>query len=288
MGVIVVLALLLVNVVVFEAKKCDSQRWNVIFGTLGLDDIEDTFMYVINSGDVRELCKGSIKTYPSLQLIVLNKCNITYIETGTFDDVGEISVELEGNKLTGISNGVFNGTQISSVNLRNNEISTIEPTAFNNMPNLQTILLDNNKIVLWRNEWFKNTPKLNTIIFSSNLLENLPEDAFKNFQQTRNLTVLLDGNKIKNIHEKSFHGLGEVMKINLARNELATLPQVAFSVQILDLQENNFTCFTNLQNVKIVKLQKNPLSEDCVEKLQKYAKNSGVRIYLSDDPFSYK
>lgn len=292
----VVLAfILLLYMDFFAAQNCDSQRRNIIFETLREQDVEDTVMYVIEFVDIRELCKGSIKMYPSLQTIVLNRDNISYIEPGTFDNIREIGVDLERNKLTKINNGIFNGTQISSVNLQNNEIRTIEANAFDNMPNLLTIILTDNEITVWNNEWFKNTPKLTTIIFSSNSIENLPEDAFKNLRTNKNLTLLFDGNKIKDIHERSFTGLEEVIEINLARNELKTFPLQTFSgfdTEILNLQQNILECLSeeqlaNLQNVKRVKFQNNPLREDCVQTIQKHAKAAGMHVYLSDDPFSY-
>lgn len=288
--------LLLFCLCLAEAQNCDPTPWDDVYKRLGLDEVEDTFMYVAQSGSIQQICKGNIKTFPSLQLIVVNGGNINYIETGAFESVGEISIDLEGNKLTEVNTGIFTGTQITSVNLKRNQIRTIHSNAFDNMPNLQTVLLANNKITRWNNEWFKNTPKLSTIIFSSNLIESLPEDAFKNVKSNRNLTVLLDGNKIKNIHLKSFHGLENAAKINLASNELDdTLPQQlfdGFNARVLDLQENKFRCFSegrirSLRNVSVVKLQRNPLSTECRQQIEKGAEIVGIRVVLSDDPFSF-
>lgn len=275
-----------------DVQNCDPTQWNTISKTLGLDEIEDSLMYVINSGDIRQLCKGSIKTLPSLQLIALNRGNISYIEPGTFNSVSEVSVELEGNKLKEVINGVFNGTQISSVNLESNEITAIESCAFDDMPNLQTVILDNNKIAFWNNEWFKNTPKLTTILFATNSIEYLPADAFKNVCQNKNPTLIFEGNKIKSLHERCFNCLESVAKINLARNELQIIPLQVFNIvlkiRILDLKQNKIDCLSvNLKNVDIIKLQGNPFTEICKTKIVEYSKENGVKLYLSDDPFSY-
>lgn len=291
----ITLITLLLTISAHETKKCDPQPWNLIFQALGLDKLEDTVLYAIDSSDIRQLCKGNIKTFPSLELIFINHANISFIEAGTFDDVSDIAVDLEDNKLSEVVVGVFNGTQISSVSLKSNEIRTIERGAFDDMPNLETVILGNNKISVWNNEWFKNTPKLTIVIFSSNLIETLPEDTLKNLHHTKNLTIAFDGNKIKSVNERSFIGVEEVEKINLATNELENFPPQVFpaKIKILDLKENKLQCLSEEQirgfrGVFAVKLQKNPFTEVCKTNIVKYSNENGVKVYLSEDPFSYK
>lgn len=285
---------LLLAVSVQEAKKCDPQPYNSVYQELGIDKLEDTVVYAIDFSDIRQLCKATIKTFPSLQLIIINNANISFIEGGTFDDVGDIAMDLDNNELTAIVVGVFNGTQISGVSLMRNEISTIERGAFDDMPNLEAVNLDYNKISVWNNEWFKNTPKLTILLFSSNLIETLPEDTLRNFHHTKNLTIAFDCNKIKSINERSFIGVEEVAKINLARNELENFPPQVFpaKIKLLDLTENKLQCLSEEQimgfrGVVGVTLQKNPFTEACKTNIVKYSNKNGVKVYLAD-PFSYK
>lgn len=284
---------LLFLAVTTQAKQCNPQRFSDVLKT----KIQDPSLCIIESADIRELCKESFKTFPNLQFIVLRQTNISYIEPGTFNNIADISLELEQNALTEIIAGIFNGTQITSISLQNNQISTIENNAFDNMPNLLTVLLNNNRIAFWNNEWFQNTPKLNTILISSNLIENLQADTLKNFQQSKNLSVLFDGNKIKSIDEKAFNGLKDVTKISLARNELETFPPQTFTgfekLKILDLKGNQFQCLSQeqirtLRNIEFIKFQGNPLSDECKETVKKYSKEYNITVFLSDDPFSYK
>lgn len=238
---------LLVSIITFHVTfGCDPQPLNRIKQTLGLTGIEDTFIYVITSSDVRQLCKNSIPTYPSLQMIVLDDNNISYIEAGAFSENEEVAVELQANELREITTGVFNGSKITSLNLKGNKIERIDTEAFDDMEKLETIILDDNKLKIWNEDWFRNTPILGVVIFSSNFIQRLPEAAFKNFQAKSNVSLIFNNNAIEDVHVKALDGIQELAKLNLAGNHLETFPISLFRsvrIRVLDLKETNLNVF---------------------------------------------
>lgn len=198
---------------------------------------------------------GAISGLENLKDLTITSCGIIEIQPGAFQDVTHLSkLNLKENAIKRIKKGVFNSLNITQLFLNKNDISFIDSNAFDDMPNLVKIKLNFNQISIWDSSWFKSTPLLRTVLMRRNSIEEIPENALRNFVTKGNATdgkklpdlkIFLSKNKITKIHPQAFRGIRKIGQLFLDRNNLTVLDKNTFTglehIHLLNLARNNFS-----------------------------------------------
>lgn len=275
-----------------------------IFGdvqtTNGVDGLNEAFVVFISNNDLPELCDDSFDTFPNLQILDLSGNNIEKIEPGAFKNLGnETIVSLELNQLKEIQKGIFNGLKILALNLASNQISSIDSEAFDDMPNLEVINVNINKLKTWNSDWFRGTPNLSKVYFGYNQIEKIPANAFKNIhgeQLGHNGTVdyttlLLAGNQISDVNDAAFVGHKRFGKLIFSSNKIQSISKNLFGgfekIDVIDLKLNEIKCLddeviSSMNCVKTVKMQYNPIEEECALRMASASKRENINLVLLD------
>lgn len=238
-----------------------------------------------------QLCEGSVVDMPMLQSLSMNVLGIEELKPGAFRNVPQLrTLALSVNNITRIPSGVFNNLGLTSLYLSANAISEIAPNAFDNMPGLEKLYLDNNKIHKINGEWFRDTPNIQILGLNLNLIEEIPPHAFKNLDTERNrVTIKLNKNHIKRIHEKAFSGREYGVILQLAHNEIDSFSRQFYNnvknMRVVDLKANRISCISDeilalLVNIPLyVNLDQNPISCECMPRFRSYARSKKEFFY---------
>lgn len=260
--------------------------------TNGLDLLHEAFALYINGQNIPKLCRGSVQNFKNLVVLELINSNISEIEAGAFQDLGQSKVRLDFNKLTVIKCGVFNGLDIVSLSVTENEIRYIESGAFSDMVRLETILLGFNKIKEWNGDWFLNTPRLGMINFSFNEIKELPANGLQNINGKHGefyTNLDLSYNKLTKVSSEAFSGVSYFGNINLSGNNIREISPRLFTdskkIYEINLNKNNITCLFGdelfgLKKVFVVKLKLNPIGSRCGQFIRKFAEEQHMIIQL--------
>ncbi|XP_070848363.1 extracellular matrix protein 2 isoform X1 [Chaetodon trifascialis] len=180
--------------------------------------------------------------------------------------------------------------ELRSLSLEGNNISSIPAEAFNGIPNLEWINLKKNKLTSAGIDAkaFKGLKMLRRLYLDGNLLEAVPSGLPPTLQELK-----ISENKLRGIHENSFHDLSSLVilelegnllsegnvdplafapliqlsYLRLGRNHFRTVPQ-GLPMSLLELYlENNLieeiseTVFNQTQNLNLISLRHNRLDE---------------------------
>lgn len=237
------------------------------------------------------------KAFSSLQNlvdIILEDDGIKEITPGAFYNLPKIyCIRLKNNNVHEIQAGVFSGLSLSELNLVNNSINVVHARAFDDMPNLNIILLTDNNLKQWNSDWFTNSPGLSVIDFSNNCITTLPVKAFKNILGVHSVNglnvttnVYLNSNSLTYIDSAAFEDLEVLGWLYLDRNQLTAIDDSVFAsfrqLDWLKLDYNKLKCVPEkltqlVPNIKYY-LEGNPLSEDCKERYDIKLKNGNAII----------
>lgn len=240
---------------------------------------------------IPQLCEGSVVDMPMLQSLSLNLLGIEEIRPGAFRNVPQLrTLALSVNNITRIPAGVFNHLGLSSLYLSANAISEIAPNAFDDMPGLEKLYLDNNRIKRINGEWFRNTPNIQILALNLNQIEEIPPHSFKNLDTERNrVTIKLQKNRIKRIHDKAFSGTEYGVILQLAHNEIDTFSRQLYNsvknMRVVDLKANQISCISDeilalLVNIPLyVNLDQNPISCECVPRFKSFSRSKKEFFY---------
>ena len=176
--------------------------------------------------------------FPYLQAIRLDGNNIQIIPSMPDFSLVKLKVlNLERNNLTSIPSDLFdskNWTALRSLILKSNSISYLPSNVFSSMylVNLQYICISENSLTLLPDGLFNNPAlqKLKHLDFSYNIISVLHENLF-NCSNLRNLKILsLHGNKIEILPDKLFKNnfLKNLKNINLRSNKINFIPSGFF------------------------------------------------------------
>ncbi|XP_059195236.1 toll-like receptor 21 [Centropristis striata] len=124
---------------------------------------------------------------------------------------------------------------------RYNRILSVNPYAFNNTPNINTLKLNINTIAFLHHKALKGLKRLVTLRLDHNLLTDLFKDTFED--NSNLLTLNLRNNRIDVIFDGTFHNLRNLIILDLGGNKIARFQQSALdglnSLSKLYLDGNN-------------------------------------------------
>jgi Leucine-rich repeat (LRR) protein len=106
--------------------------------------------------------------------------------------------------------------QLTYLDLYGNQIESLPEDVFNDMVNLEILLVSSNKIKLLPPKLLWNMPKLKEFKANRNQIELIPRDFFKNNRELEKL--LIDENKIRRIEVDLSLVLPKLKYLNLEKN----------------------------------------------------------------------
>lgn len=160
----------------------------------------------LNNNGIQFLDTYALRRYTKLQLLDLDKNNLTEIPVGFFDFSPLRFVNLAGNVLTRIDSFTFKPLlQLIDLNLSHNRISYIDPYSFSTTARLEILRLNGNQISTLGSMIFYNLAHLEYLNLSENALSN------ETFAQ--------------NIFQQNFN----LLNLDISHNAITTFPMNIFS-----------------------------------------------------------
>lgn len=230
------------NVVLPESLKIlkmRSNRLNNINGLVHCINLEEAYL------DSNRLSKipEQISNLQKLKQLHLYLNSIDNIHQSVGSIIGLRDIDLSMNKLKKIPFSLSGLTNLSTLFAHSNHISQLPDDIFENLPNLNCILLSNNDFKtlptslgnlksLYRLELSQNllkstsfpefeSVKLNHLDIGYNLIKSIPQQIWK---QDRLVYLCLFSNKIKAIDE-AISNLVNLKKLNISYNQINKLPE---------------------------------------------------------------
>lgn len=227
---------------------------------------------------VTKLANSVFKRLNRIETLSLQFCSIESIEPNAFDGLTGTLKELylDGNQLTFVPTEALDTLRLLRVlSLAQNAIKSLDQTSFSPMlaglarldmsynglravnaqafrhfnRSLETLALQNNEINSYSLRFIEQLGQLRELNLDFNLIARFPASLFTN---SRSLSVLsMQGNSIQFDDTASsvesaeiFSGLTGLVRLNLARNAIKSLPDGLFrplrSLKSLQLDKNNF------------------------------------------------
>ncbi|CAG2115388.1 unnamed protein product, partial [Medioppia subpectinata] len=225
-----------------------------------------TELYLQNNS-VSVLPPGLFNALGQMVLLDLSHNEITshWIGTDTFADlIRLVTLDLAFNRLSRIDAQTFRSQySLEVLQLHHNEIETIADTAFQSLYNLHTLVLSHNRLTRVDSLSLSGLHVLNTLAIDSNKLDFIHPQAFKNITNLMELNVStnrleavpaaintvqflrsldLSYNRIVEIDNASYRGVGQLYGLNLEANQIGNLSKGVFqdlpSLRILNLAKN--------------------------------------------------
>lgn len=106
--------------------------------------------------------------------------------------------------------------KISTLNLWGNNITELEANTFDDLTNMEILILNDNRLKVVHEDLFKKTTKIREIWLRNNLLEVLPEGLFRNNRELQKLFA--SENRLK-IIAIDFVNLPDLRQIDFMRND---------------------------------------------------------------------
>ncbi|XP_063915774.1 leucine-rich repeat and immunoglobulin-like domain-containing nogo receptor-interacting protein 2 [Zophobas morio] len=172
------------------------------------------------------------------------------------------SFEIVNNRLTSVKKRTFANLKVEQISLNNNLIETLENDAFYNLTNLIVLTMSRNLLEVLNPEAFSLLPNLSGLNLRFNRLHTLQTGAFEGISPRTELTVDLNGNRIRTLPDDVFsnHTFGQldlgnnpVKKIAASFCEGCSMEKIYLSCDYLTLED--------------------------VEMIRNWAEAGGVRLY---------
>ena len=253
--------------------------------------------FYATEANMHRLTLASLTKFPRIKEIHLLRCQLEYIQNGTFLKqqnlqellLGENKVKalftdtfiglkflrrliLRRNFVAKLTRGVFRHLQsLVYLDISDNIISVVEDGAFNGLNFLKTLIFGGHKLRKFGRYTFGYLPSLYKLDASFGL--NLGEIDDKCFAAVPDLKILhLNDNLLQYLPIQSYRVISGLEELDLSSNNLRFLPSDAFtgmkSLQTLFLNSANLSFLQNgslntLMVLKTLHLHDNPLSCDC-------------------------
>jgi len=235
----------------------------------------------LKNNSLTSLQDGVFDGLESLDHLYLSGNQISNISSNVFSSRSNLShlrkLEINDNLLTSIDDGVFDGLlSLDSLQLSRNRISHIGPHVFSNQSNLQNlryIRLNDNSITSLQGGVFDGLESLHSLNLRVNLLKSLQDGVFNGLKSLRYLylssnrisdiglhvfsdpsslrnllTIKLNNNLLKSLHDVVFDGLKSLRSLHLSRNRIS------------DIGLRVFSTLSNLRNLREINLNGNLLT----------------------------
>nr|XP_037271145.1 peroxidasin homolog isoform X3 [Rhipicephalus microplus] len=104
------------------------------------------------------------------------------------------------------------------LDLRFNQIQRLPANAFQDLPNLDTLMLDSNQLQIVENQAFEKLRNLRHLFLSKNRIRRIEDDAFSGLQQLEQLH--LNDNHIRTVQKGALQNLRQLRRLRLDGNPL--------------------------------------------------------------------
>ncbi|KAL3249344.1 hypothetical protein MRX96_056063 [Rhipicephalus microplus] len=104
------------------------------------------------------------------------------------------------------------------LDLRFNQIQRLPANAFQDLPNLDTLMLDSNQLQIVENQAFEKLRNLRHLFLSKNRIRHIEDDAFSGLQQLEQLH--LNDNHIRTVQKGALQNLRQLRRLRLDGNPL--------------------------------------------------------------------
>lgn len=168
-------------------------------------------------------------------------------------------LDLSSNQLDLISEGAFeNLARLEGLNLSRNALHNnfgSNSKALQSISRLKTLDLSINGLSNDAAEQFlRNKPFLNQLWMTGNALTRLSHKLFNESERLR--SIALDNNQISVIERGTFEPLGQLERLNLAKNNLAFICDFKlYQVRYLNLSRNSIEFFVTHEDNKLYRLE---------------------------------
>ncbi|XP_061716975.1 protein artichoke-like [Cydia pomonella] len=193
-----------------------------------MSDLKSLTSFNVENNQIREITKTSFRRLKSLFKVNLSKNSIEEIEIFSFHDLEAVRVlDLSNNSLPGvIAPYTFQGLSLTfELRLMHSKLTSLQDAAFFGMTALTVLNASYGDVKVLEYNVFNGT-NIWTLDLSHNCLE-----MFKvNNSYLKYMAVIyLNDNKIENVSNDTFHGLTNLLKINLDDNYILQITVGAFS-----------------------------------------------------------
>ncbi|KAI1731045.1 leucine rich repeat domain-containing protein [Ditylenchus destructor] len=179
-------------------------------------------------------------------------------------------VSLSRNRIHTLNAKTFHSTsaiQVKWLNLAHNRISNMHTSAFENLPNLEQLLLNNNQLTTLQPQILSSLKNLRQLSLAHNQINETQESAFANLPQLEKLS--LSYNRLRTMKEGIFHRVTNLAQLDLSHNRIE-----AFD---LDFMEEN------VQRLKWL-----DLSHNVIRKLEiSQARHSLIQLHVQNNQLEF-
>ncbi len=213
---------------------------------------------------------GSFRGLTRLQVLDLSRNWLSGIRPDTFAPLGGNLriLHLEGNGLRDVPAGAFSTLSgLQSLVLSGNRIRSLPLDALGGLASLTSLSVDGNGLGSVADGTFASSPLLESLSLEENELEEVPA-AVGSLQKLR--TLDLGENKIRDLREGDFSGLGSLYGLRLSGNELTSIRRGVLSnatgLHVLNLARNDISeieqgAFERLSELRALRLDNNELTD---------------------------
>jgi insulin-like growth factor-binding protein complex acid labile subunit len=235
----------------------------------------DSFAYLehvksLNLGfnNLIHMKSGVLSGFKLLDILVLESNNLIKLERDSFVD-SLTYLDLNLNKLQLIRSFYFeNLVNLESLLIKSNQISIIEPKSFDSLINLIELDLIDNCLIRVDKELFRNMAKLETLYLRNNELVDLENGVFDQLESLRVLD--LHSNKLFYLKLEAFSKLKNLEFLTLSDNLIKEITDTRITtLKIIYLSNNDITSaekfLQNIQDLRLFHIDNNLIEEIIVD-----------------------
>lgn len=234
------------------------------------------------------LCTNSFENRTS-EALIINSVNLQRIEGNAFRNSQFLHVKIINNSLKTLEGKIFAKSTWRTLDLSNNALERIDPSAFDDMPELKSLDLSRNEIGEINPKWFKNCGNLIELRLKSNFIKTIPALAFRNVKDDPLTLITLSYNEISDVSAGAFENF-ENGVFWLDHNRIERFSHEAFGSdkrkcelwmgvnRVRDVTKSLLDSLTNA--CKHIDLSDNPLNEDSIRILNDFNEVNRTEVDL--------
>uniref|UniRef100_A0A240PLM3 Uncharacterized protein n=1 Tax=Anopheles christyi TaxID=43041 RepID=A0A240PLM3_9DIPT len=213
--------------------RSEADADSIFFGVQNFNDTSIAF----RDSTMVVLPKKIFETFPAIQYLSSDACNIQKLLGGTFANAQRLQeLHLYDNRLTRLNNFVFNGAlQLEILSLYNNTIKLLEEHAFDGLGHLRLLYMDENQLEKLPEGIFSGLEELQILELQHNRIKEINDDQFLLCPMLRELN--LSANMISTFNMSQLQSLNKLETLDIARNYLDEVFVTKY-LRTLNAQEN--------------------------------------------------
>lgn len=209
-------------------------------------------------------------TFLNLKQIIIHNAELTALHFPWRNCESLTTIRFSDNNLPYIAGSIFEAcSNVTTLSLLNSQIQQIDQMAFNQLYNLETLVIEQNTILSLHPDTFETVPNLQTLSLQNN---NLGRIHSRLLLPLHGLTTInFNGNYIEIIEPVTFINLPLLREIHMDNNQyLYEIQPLAFalleeleilSIRGANLTELNSKSFLALPNLRQINLRDNNLAK---------------------------